>query len=195
MIGAASACALLAALLGGCTTGGTPRPAPAPSAELGGRPACPVTRPTPHTALPPSPSIRFINGEYIPGNSNGYGNDDLWVGLPTAGHLLATSRTRHTGYPARLGWWLVRHGDLTLTARSLDGPSRGFAYRVRETVQHGPAGFRSSTLSFPTTGCWRLTGRVSGGEPLSFVVEVLNASATTPTPTGGSGEWRISVKP
>lgn len=183
--------------LSACTAGGRPNPQPAPPAgTLGGAgppSTCAVSRPNAYAPRPPSPAIRFVNGEYIPGNSNGYGNADLWAGLPVNGELV-TQRTRE-GYVAPMGWWLVHAGTLTITARALDGPSKGFTAQVRNTAYSGRTGYRLSRLVFPAHGCWRITGRMRGRAPLAFTVHVSDARPVRPKPRpqGTDDEWHIKV--
>lgn len=185
-------------VLSGCTSGERPDPEPAPPAgTVGGgeRPAgnCPVSRPSPHAPRPPSPDVRFVNGEYIPGNSNGYGNADLWAGLPVNGELV-TQRT-HDGYAAMMGWWQVHTGTLKIAADALDGPSDGFTARVRTTGYSGRTGYRVSRLVFPARGCWRVTGRMHGRAPLALTVHVSDArpSRPAPSPTSTDDEWHVKV--
>lgn len=153
-----------------------------------------MSRPNAYEPRPPSPAIRFVNGEFIPGNSNAYGNADLWAGLPVNGELLA-HRTR-AGYVATVGWWLVHPGRLTVTAAALDRPEPGFTGRVRKTAYSGRNGFRVSRLDFPAYGCWRITGRMRGRTPLTFTVHVTDAAHPAPGSggSGGSGdEWHVNV--
>lgn len=184
-------------LLAGCTSGGRPHPAPAPSnGEPDGPPVagCAVSHPSTNRPLPPSPSVRFVNGEYIPGNSNAYGNADLWVGLPVDGQLV-TQRLPDAGFAAMLGWWQVHPGALSVRAAPLHGPSHGFTADVRTTAFSGRNGYRVSRLVFPERGCWRITGRMRGRAPLTFTVNVSDASPTRPTPTDPDDEWHVSVAP
>ena len=187
-----------------CTYGARPRPSPVPSGRLGGGPAapsCQVSRPSSHRPLPPSPSVRFVNGEYIPGNSNGYGNADLWAGLPVNGELVTHRLPDHAGYVAMMGWWLVHPGKLTVKATALDGfrqgTSHGFRADVRTTAYSGHAGFRVSRLVFPAHGCWRITGTMRGRQPLTFTVHVSGARATRPgpSPDGSGDEWHVTIAP
>lgn len=184
--------------LAGCTAGGRPRPAPAPPAATfggGAEPAggCTVSRPNAYEPRPPSPAVRFVNGEFIPGNSNAYGNADLWAGLPVNGELV-THRTRD-GYVATVGWWLVHPGHLTVTAAALDRPEPGFTGQVRKTGYSGRNGFRASRLVFPAYGCWRITGRMRGRAPLTFTVRVADPAGPAPSPTGSRSddEWHVNV--
>lgn len=184
-------------VLSGCTAAGRPHPTPAPPAGTlggGGRPsACAVSRPNAYAPRPPSPAIRFINGEYIPGNSNGYGNADLWAGLPVNGELV-TQRTQD-GYVALMGWWQVHAGRLRVEATALDGPSKGFSAQVRNTAYSGRTGYRLSRLTFPAHGCWRITGRMRDRTPLVFTVHVSDArpARPRPRPQGSDDEWHIDV--
>lgn len=155
-----------------------------------------MSRPSRRRPLPPSPSqLRYINGEYIPANSNAFGNADLWVGLPVDGQLVAQPLPDGTGYAAELGWWQVHPGRLIVRGSAVHGSSRGFTANVRTTAFSGHAGYRISRLVFPARGCWRLTGHMRGREPLAFVVDVSDATPSQPTPTNPDDQWQVSVEP
>jgi hypothetical protein len=136
-----------------------------------------------------------VNGEYIPGNSNGFGNADLWAGLPVDGDL-ASQRTAQ-GFVAQVGWWQVHPGALSVTGAPLRGSAHGFAAEVRDTAYSGRTGYRVSRLVFPARGCWRVTGSMRGRAPLTFTVNVSDASPARPTPSppDPNDEWHVTVAP
>jgi len=70
---------------------------------------------------------------------------------------------------AKVGWWRGRPGNVQITIRRYNntGPST----RTRGPNGYGETGFQPSILTFPTTGCWRVTGKV-GRSQISFVVRV-----------------------
>lgn len=115
-----------------------------------------------------------------------YGNASIAVALnPPNGHLVAGrlpgGGTRATINPngsidAKYGWW--RSGDdarLEIGGHRLDGP----APRLVADVPNGyGTGFQATSLRFPTTGCWRVTGTFKRAK-LSFTVRVTRARAVT----------------
>jgi hypothetical protein len=74
-------------------------------------------------------------------------------------------------------WWRRRLGrDLVITGRRLDAA----APSLTAYVPHGyEAGFVPSGITFPTAGCWEVTGRV-GEASLTFVTLVLKAARYWP---------------
>ena len=108
-----------------------------------------------------------------------YGNASLAVALnPPNGHLvagrLAGGGSRATINPngsidAKYGWW--RSGDdarLKISGHRLDAA----APPLRADIPNGyGTGFQATTLRFPTTGCWRVTGTFKSAK-LSFTVRV-----------------------
>ena len=107
-----------------------------------------------------------------------YGNGSLAVALnPPNGHLVAgrlpTGGMRAEinadgSISAKYGWW--RAGDrLRIAGHRLDAA----APPLRAVIPRGysPGGFQATGLTFPTTGCWRVTGAV-GHARLSFTVRV-----------------------
>lgn len=166
VIGSAAAVVVLGLLLGGCTGGQTETGAAQPSAS-----ECPVTLPTPHepVRLPNNP----LSNPGVPRDA--VGNDSLWVRVSRNGVLSATPNRDRTVYRAKLGWWRVQAGQLTIEARLLDGPGV-FSFDAGTVRQYGPTGFVPSVLTFSVPGCWRITGRVGDGS-LTFVTHVIAARA------------------
>ena len=70
---------------------------------------------------------------------------------------------------AKQGWWRGVPGTLRISGRRIDGA----APPLRASVPggYGATGFNPAGLTFPTTGCWKVTGRV-GRAQLSYVVKV-----------------------
>jgi hypothetical protein len=121
---------------------------------------CPITRP---------------NGSVPPGSTFGsefHGNGALWVGLWPA-NVVVDEPKADGAIDAKVGWWRGVPGTLSITGRRLDAA----APPLRATVSdgYGESGFQASGLSFPTEGCWEVTGRV-GTASLTFVTLVLAAS-------------------
>jgi hypothetical protein len=68
----------------------------------------------------------------------------------------------------KLGWWR-KSGRLRVSGLRLDRPAPPLRSDVPDG--YGDRGFQPTGITFPTTGCWRVTGR-SGTVTLSFVVWV-----------------------
>jgi hypothetical protein len=107
-----------------------------------------------------------------------YGNAKIAVALnPSNGRLVAgrlpSGGRRATieqdgSISAKYGWWRAGEGLPIITGRRLDAP----AARLRAHVPDGYSrGMQATGLTFPTTGCWRVTGRY-GGAQLTFTVLV-----------------------
>jgi hypothetical protein len=127
--------------------------------------ACPVT--DIRGKRPPDPALPF-----------NYGNDRIRVAyVPKNGHLVA-GRLPGGGWratinddgsiDAKFGWWRAGSGKIRITGRRLDVA----APPLRAHVPDGySAGFQATGLTFPTTGCWRVTGRY-GAASLTFTMLV-----------------------
>jgi hypothetical protein len=125
---------------------------------------CPVTK--------PGKAPEDI-GDRLYGSSVAFGNRDLWVGgLGDDGVIVADSRFVESDGSIgwKFGWWRIVPGTLTITGRRLDTPAPPARASVPDG--YGPEGFQASGVSFPTEGCWEITGSV-GGSALTFVTFVL----------------------
>ncbi len=114
-------------------------------------------------------------GDRLFGSSAAFGNNFLWVGgLGEGGVILADSRFVESDGSIgwKLGWWRIASGTLTIAGRRLDAP--GPPLRASVPDGYGPNGFQASGVSFPTEGCWEVTGTVGDAE-LTFVTFVLRA--------------------
>ncbi|MGE5830869.1 MAG: hypothetical protein ACM30G_21270 [Micromonosporaceae bacterium] len=156
-----------------CTSGGTAvaRASVSPTSSTPASPAppvgsCPVTLPAPVPATQPWRSQLF-------GSGSAFGNGSLWVGgLPEGGvlHPLNSEVGPGGAVSRKFGWWRAVPGDLTITARRLDAaapPAHGDV-----PPGYGDQGFQSSGVTFPTPGCWEVTGSLATTH-LTFVVLVL----------------------
>jgi hypothetical protein len=128
--------------------------------------------------------------ESIPGGGffgagSSFGNGKLWVGgLWPDGIIEADPRFVDAEGAAsmKFGWWRVEPGKLTITGKRADAsapPASGDA-----PDGYGDVGFQASGVSFPTEGCWVITGTV-GGTSLTFVTFVIKVGASpslTPSP-------------
>jgi hypothetical protein len=127
---------------------------------------CPLTQPNGN-----SPSDFDIE----PG---GYGNDALWtnlsmwseqpgvVAVPDDGHMTPDGVI----HEMKWAWFRYKPGKLTIEGRRLDAPAPPLEAWVPDG--YGDRGFQVSGLTFPTAGCWEITGRL-GDASLTFVVIVV----------------------
>lgn len=134
-----------------------------------GTPVCDMTdvrgRPAPDPARP----------------SFNYGNARIRVALVPADGRLVAGRLHGGGkratvnadgsIDAKFGWWRAGNGKIRISGRRLDASARPLAADVSDGY---PAGFQATTLTFPTTGCWRVTGRY-GRTSLTFTMLVLKS--------------------
>jgi hypothetical protein len=68
-------------------------------------------------------------------------------------------------------------GKLAITGQRLDASAPPLTASIPSG--YGMRGFQPSGISFPTEGCWRVTGIV-GGEKLTFVTLILKAAEYRP---------------
>jgi len=136
--------------------------APSPAS----RAACAVTVPTART-----------DASFGPTGFN-YGTSkvrvQLWKGgrlragtLPDGGAMATINDDG--SIDAKQGWWRGVAGTLRIMGRRIDGSAPPL--RAEVPGGYGAKGFNPAGLTFPTTGCWKVTGRV-GGAQLSYVVKV-----------------------
>jgi hypothetical protein len=128
---------------------------------------CSVTAPT-RTVSP--------DGSYGPDGFN-YGTTRLRVQLWPRGILRAgilpdggsyATIDRDGSIRAKVGWWVRNEGVLSITGQRLDRSAPPLSTSVRASAG---AGFRPTSLTFPTAGCWRVVGK-AGTARLTFVVNV-----------------------
>jgi hypothetical protein len=168
--------AMLAAVVVGCSRQPQATPTPAPTSQ-------PVVAPA---ADPKRCPVTIANGNGPPGerpSPQHHGNGALWTALPPdgidKGGTPEPDGTTSQKYP----WWTVEttgeFTELTIQGRRVDAPAPPLRARINSGVPETPfaeiAGgrFWSSGISFPTKGCWQVTGRV-GGTSLTFVVFMAN---------------------
>ena len=164
----------LALLVGSCS-GRTPAPPTPPSAaqqvaaRLAAAKHCPVT---------------IANGKAPPGerrSSLDHGNGRLWTVLPPGGIDRGGTPEPDGSTSQKYPWWTVgTEGDLTIEGRRLDtAVAAPLHARVNSGLPDTPfatvpgGSFWSSAISFPSAGCWQVTGRV-GAASLTFVVFMAN---------------------
>lgn len=158
---------------------------------------CPVTQP--NGSLPPGTQESETTGD-----PNLYGNGQLWTGLQPGGktNMFLENQRTDGSFEITWPWYLGVEGQLTIEGRRLDARAGPLQYELADPFNN----FQGSTLIFPTTGCWEISGHV-GDASLTFVTEVLfenlrstptviitpnivaNGTATPVTQEGGY-DWR-----
>lgn len=122
--------------------------------------------------------VTVPNGATPPGEQRStqhHGNGALWTSLSPDGELrlgvgLPGEVTDHGEMTIKLPWWRGKIGRLRVTGRRLDHLSPDL--RVRIPNGYGETGFQSTALTFPSEGCWQVSGQL-GNSRLTFVVSVV----------------------
>lgn len=112
-----------------------------------------------------------------------YGNGILSTSVPGPDGVLATRKDPDGSYFQKL-WWLPKRGfggNLVVSGERLDAPARMTVHSVNWGHSSDGRGSWASAVSFPSEGCWRLTGRV-GDVSLTYVVRVIEGCGDTYTP-------------
>jgi hypothetical protein len=147
----------------------SPSPSPTPTAT----PICEVTRPEPvFTAPRPFPSTP--PGYY---KSDWFGSAALWTMLNRDGEVWRNLPQSVDGLTQKTFWWSADwvmadepEPPITVIGRRLDGPGTfGFGPGTNAMADFGTAMLVG--VDFPTTGCWKITGRYRSAS-LSFIVLV-----------------------
>ncbi len=125
------------------------------------RSTCAVTQP--NGSQPPNGSI---GGELI------HGNGSLWVAMPPS-NVVVTEPSAGDTIQTKFPWWRAVTGTLRIEGRRLDGPALPLT-ATDVPDGYGATGFQASAVTFPTEGCWEVTGR-AGNASLTFVTLVLKA--------------------
>ena len=129
---------------------------------------CAVTRPSEHPFVPPRP--------YLANGVNWFGTDGLWTFLPNDGIWGQGEKTfwfreewghYHRWIPDEIAM------KLTITARRLDAPTPPPEISAGPTFTRDWKAFMLGGISFPTPGCWEITGRYEDAE-VQFVVWVIS---------------------
>jgi hypothetical protein len=94
--------------------------------------------------------------------------------LPGGGSFATINRDG--SITAKLGWLRGIPGRLTISGRRLDASASPLRSRVPSTQSYGPTGFIPSFVTFPTTGCWKVTGKQASAH-LTFVVRVTKSNS------------------
>lgn len=130
----------------------------------------PGSGPCPVTPTGPAPTT-WANE--LRGAASAAGDEHLWVGgLGEDGVLVVDGDAVGAGgtIETKLGWWRLSPGDLSIAGRRLDGVAPPLAANVPDGYR--TSGFQASGVTFPTEGCWEITGTV-GEHTLTTVVYVL----------------------
>jgi hypothetical protein len=158
----------LALVLGGCL-GGSAREGATESSgtkALTGssdpkKEACPVTRP--NGSIP--------QGEPATAGARYFGNGDLWTDLYRNPIRPRPEDVRENGaVEIKVPWWRGVAGKLTIEGQRLDATAPPLSAWI--PGGYGRRGFQSTAITFPTAGCWQVTGSV-GDASLTFVSLIL----------------------
>lgn len=120
--------------------------------------------------------VTRANGSQPPdGNIGGpgvHGNGSLWVSIGEYGSVVVNDAEPSGAVRTKFPWWRGVTGPLRIEGRRLDGGAPPLSAELPDG--YGPTGFQASSVTFPTEGCWEVTGR-AGGASLTFVTLVLKA--------------------
>jgi hypothetical protein len=110
------------------------------------------------------PSGETANGYY-------HGNGQIWTELWPNGVVVARlSDVQPDGsIVMKFPWWRGVTGSLQITGHRLDRDAPPLEASV--PAGYGSSGFQASSITFPSAGCWAITGSV-GQASLSFVTLV-----------------------
>jgi hypothetical protein len=101
----------------------------------------------------------------------------LSAGILPDGGSMATVNRDGSIY-AKVGWWRGLPGQLVIWGRRLDAHAPPLRAAAGTVLSYGSEGFVPSGLTFPTVGCWRVSGGVRHAR-LTFVVRVTKLSRKT----------------
>jgi hypothetical protein len=129
--------------------------------------SCPVTRP--NGDVPP--------GETVSPESRYLGNDALWTDLyPNPLRPQPEDIHKDGSIEIKVPWWRGVSGRLTIIGRRLDATAPPLSAWI--PTGYGRKGFQSTAITFPTPGCWEVTGRV-GDARLTFVSLIVESDEDT----------------
>lgn len=174
------ACGLLGALIVTGCTGGHGAPHHAASQQIASGAALAPPQPVTHAAARQCP-ITIPSHSGPPGTSpadlfgwtSSYGNGRLWVGgLGPRGVIVAGDGMvgPNGSISWKYGWWRRTAGHLAITGRRLDASAPPLASYVPNGYGH--SGFQASGITFPSEGCWQVTGKTAHTS-LTFVTLVV----------------------
>ena len=107
-----------------------------------------------------------------------HGSEGLWVEAHEDRIVRGVPATRNSGVAPggvheKFRWVRLKEGRLTLEARRLDQPAPPALVSVPDG--YGALGFQATGITFPTPGCWEITGRTAD-QLVRFVVTVRGAT-------------------
>jgi len=131
---------------------------------------CPVTKPSDRPFVAP-PAYR----PYVGGDAFWFGTDRLWTilngrGISGQGEKSFWFSQEWSHYRSWIPDEIAM--KLTITARRLDAPTPPPEISAGPTFNHDWKAFLLGGISFPTSGCWEITGRYEDAE-VQFVVWVV----------------------
>jgi hypothetical protein len=119
--------------------------------------SCPITRP--NRDVPP--------GETVSPESRYLGSDGLWTELyPNPLRPRPEDIRKDGSIKIKVPWWRGVSGRLTIVGGRLDANAPPVSAWI--PTGYGRKGFQSTAITFPTSGCWEVTGSV-GDASLTFV--------------------------
>ncbi len=98
-----------------------------------------------------------------------HGNGKLWTVLPLDGKIVMPPDPDGS-ISDKFMWWRAVRGALIIEGHRLDAPAPPAVPGIPRGYHD--TGFQASGITFPSAGCWQITGQ-AGGSKLTFVVEVL----------------------
>ena len=123
--------------------------------------ACPVTRP--NGSIP--------EGEPATAGARYFGNGALWTDLYPNPIRPRPEDVRENGaVEIKVPWWRGVAGKLKIEGQRLDATAPPLSAWI--PGGYGRRGFQSTAITFPTAGCWQVTGSV-GDASLTFVSLIL----------------------
>lgn len=148
--------------------------ASAPSGTSLARPGTGSAAPAGRECSPTRANGSVPPGEQSTSGSQYHGNGKLWTELLPGGVIRARPEdVREDGsIEIKFPWWRAVRGRLTISGRRLDGQAGPLRAWIPD---YGLTGFQSTAVTFPTQGCWEVTGRAGDGR-LTFVVRVVAPS-------------------
>lgn len=127
--------------------------------------ACPITLPNGSTGVPAEGPGWFGN-DALATNLYTWSSGPVVV-VPDDGHIDDEGVMHDLKWP----WYRFVDGDLEIEGRRIDAVAPALRAWIPEG--YGERGFQVSGLTFPTPGCWEITGTV-GEHKLTFVTYVIS---------------------
>lgn len=129
--------------------------------------SCPVMHP--NGDVPP--------GEIVSPESRYLGNHGLWTDLyPNPLRPRPEDIHEDGSIEIKIPWWRGVSGRLTIVGRRLDASAPPVSAWIPSG--YGRKGFQSTAITFPTSGCWEVTGSV-GDASLTFVSLIVESGEGT----------------